>query len=553
MLFIAKHVIVLAAILLAAAGAGTLAVGERIELALRTALGLALWAHALFALALIGQLRVMPIIAMLVIAIGGGAMRQLVILRRVNAEGPTSHVANGSFASLRGCEEIGLRRFACHPERSEGSPSSIVARDPSPSPRLRMTAPWKSSQPLRMTDVALFAMAAVALALAFALALRPPLAFDETLYHLPFVRALAESGQLRVLPELRFPVFPQLQELLCVPPFLLAGDTATHLVALAEVIVIAALLLAWTGNGLAAALFAGSPLLVYLGTITYTDAALALFVAAGFFCIHKREPALAGLFLGTACGVKYLGGFFAVAGLIVVLAERRGAIRYVLCCFAAAIPTTLWLVAKTGNPVFPFFVRSEWHLPLSAAHGQPPISPFIAIAALIAVVKSRRVALIVAAYLAIFAFLPHDVRYLVPLFPLVAVEVPLRGRVLTAIAIAPAIAYAAFVLVARDSSVAVRIPEYAALQRADDTVYVAGGEQLRYYARARFLGDFNGPYAYGRVLSNDNASLVANLRRIGARYFLVSKRRCPPRRNDGSMQLVYEDAAAQLWRIPSRR
>jgi len=503
MLFIAKHVVVLAAILLAASGAGTLAVGERVELALRTALGFALWAHALFALALIGQLRVVPIVALLVISLIG------LVSPRAGARG-----VGGWAARIR----------------------SFVATAAHPGPSL----------PLGVTVVLIILPA-------FLLALRPPLAFDETLYHLPFVRALAESGQLRFLPDLRFPVFPQLHELLCVPVFLFAGDTATHLVALAEVIVIAALLLAWTGNALAAALFAGSPLLVYLGTITYTDAALALFVAAGFFCIHKREPLLAGLFLGTACGVKYLGGFFAVAGLVVMLVERRGAMRYALGCFAAAIPTTLWLVVTTHDPVFPFLLKSPWHIPLSAAHAQPPVSPFIVIAALIAIVTSRRVALIVLAYLAVFVFLPHDVRYLVPLFALVAVEVPFRGRVLTAIAIAPAIAYCAFVLVARDANVATRIPEYTALQHADDTVYAAGTEQLRYYARARFLGDFNGPYAYGRVLSDDNATLVANLRRIGARYFLVSKRRCAPRRNDGTMELVYEDASAQLWRIPSRR
>ena len=83
---------------------------------------------------------------------------------------------------------------------------------------------------------------ALVIAPVFVLALYPPLAFDETLYHLPTVRALASGGALRFLPNLRFPVFPQMQELLCVPAFLLGGGTATHLVALIEVIVTAALL-----------------------------------------------------------------------------------------------------------------------------------------------------------------------------------------------------------------------------------------------------------------------------------------------------------------------
>src|SRR5438477_4129142 len=57
----------------------------------------------------------------------------------------------------------------------------------------------------------------------FVLALYPPIAFDETLYHLPFVRAFARDGALRFLADLRFPVFPQIHELLCVPVYLLAG------------------------------------------------------------------------------------------------------------------------------------------------------------------------------------------------------------------------------------------------------------------------------------------------------------------------------------------
>src|SRR6266849_4142951 len=87
------------------------------------------------------------------------------------------------------------------------------------------------------------AVASVATLPLLLLALYPPIAFDETLYHLPFVRSIAETCAIRFLPDVRFPVFPQLHEVLCVPPFLLLGDTATHLVALAELIVLVALLI----------------------------------------------------------------------------------------------------------------------------------------------------------------------------------------------------------------------------------------------------------------------------------------------------------------------
>jgi len=60
-------------------------------------------------------------------------------------------VADGGVI-LRGCEEIGSSRVSRHPEQSEGSPSSGVAGDPSPSARLRMTTSSSSSQPLSQAD-----------------------------------------------------------------------------------------------------------------------------------------------------------------------------------------------------------------------------------------------------------------------------------------------------------------------------------------------------------------------------------------------------------------
>src|SRR5207253_1971344 len=85
----------------------------------------------------------------------------------------------------------------------------------------------------------------IVLALLSILALYPPIAFDETLYHLPFVRAIAQTGAINFFTDIRFPAFPQLHELLCVPVFLLFGDTATHFVAVAELLLLAGVLVAW--------------------------------------------------------------------------------------------------------------------------------------------------------------------------------------------------------------------------------------------------------------------------------------------------------------------
>jgi hypothetical protein len=42
------------------------------------------------------------------------------------------------------------------------------------------------------------------------------------------------------------------------------------------------------------------------------------------------------------------------------------------------------------------------------------------------------------------------------------------------------------------------------------------------------------------------------MRRIDARYYLLAKRVCIPPQANGGMDLVYEDEAAQLWRVSGR-
>jgi hypothetical protein len=444
-------------------------------------------------------------------------------------------------------------------------------------------------------------------ALLLLLALHPPIAFDETLYHLPFVRALAMSGRLQLLPDMRFLVFPQLQELLAVPFYLMGGGVATHLVSLVETLITAALLVDWgrrygarTGP-LAAAFFLGSPIVVQLATVTYVDAALTLFVTAGFYCLDREEPALSGIFFGTACSVKYLGGYFAAAALLVLLVSRnrRAIATFVASCVAAALPTTLWLMLTTHNPVFPFLRSTVWSIPLPSTTlearvirllrvlwdvsfardrvgFEPPVTPLlIAATALIVAaslrnVRARWVVAICGAYLIVFTFLPRDSRYLVPLLPLIGVAAaatfvarwPRYAALLAWIAIAPGFLYAAYRLTrigfppmtasAREQSLEKRVPEYRAVVRAGTgTIYVCGGEQLKYYAKGRFLGDFYGPYSYDRVLGNarDTASIADRLRRIDAEYFLVATRVCPPPLATGGMDLVYSDAGAQLWHV----
>jgi hypothetical protein len=445
------------------------------------------------------------------------------------------------------------------------------------------------------------------------LSLYPPIAFDETLYHLPFVRAIASSGAINFFADIRFPAFPQFHEILCVPVFLLLGDTATHFVAVAEVALVAGVLIAWpeqrTTGLLAAALVLGNPIVIQIGTVTYVDAALMLFVAAGAYCLD-RHPAAAGFLLGSACCVKYLGWYFAAAAFVYVLlfgTNRRRVVPLFAGCFVLAVlPMYGRIIVLTGNPFFPFlpklFGTSPWTLalPASTAHVssalrlfwnvtfardrlnfQPPYSPLFAISmliTLIAATRSRRAAFLSAVcigYIAIFTFLPQDSRYLLPLLPLVSVTAataiaPLLSKrvliVLSLLAIAPGVAYAGYRLwrqgppplteARRRQYLEAHIPEYRALERRGaGRIYLCGAEQLKYFGGDDLLGDVIGPYANQTVFANaKNAEdLVRALRPLNIRYLLISKRRCRAAwqrfPSPPIFERIYADDGAELWRV----
>ncbi|HEV7487986.1 MAG TPA: hypothetical protein VGQ65_20125 [Thermoanaerobaculia bacterium] len=445
------------------------------------------------------------------------------------------------------------------------------------------------------------------------LALYPPIAFDEILYHLPFVRAIASSGAINFNSNLRFPIFPQLHEALCVPIFLLLGDTATHFVAVAEVLLVAGIVIAWprqrmTGI-LAAALVLGNPIVMQIGTVTYVDAALMLIVAAGAYCLD-RHPAAAGFLLGTACCVKYLGWYFAVAGFVYLLLfasnRWRDITLFAGAFLLALLPMYGRIVALCGNPFFPFlskvFGASAWTvgLPVSTnrlssalrllwnvifardrLNFQPPYSPLFAISMLItfiAAMRNRRAAflsIVCIGYVAIFTFLPQDSRYLLPLLPLVSIAAavtiaPLLSKkmivAVSMLAIAPGVAYAGYRLwqqgppplnaTARRQYLEAHIPEFRALERrGTGRIYACGAEQLNYFGDGDFLGEVIGPYANEKFFGNaKNADdLSRALEPLNVRYLLVSKRQCRPEWQQlpaGPLfERVYADDGAELWRL----
>jgi hypothetical protein len=531
-LFYLQHAALLAALWLAAAMLGT-AIAGRESWPLRTILGLAAGGQILLLLALAGALRAPAVIALAVTAVA-----------------------------------VGMLRYDGH---------------------RRWSARWWLALPPAV--------------LLFVMALYPPLGFDETLYHLPIVQSAAVTGRIVFLPELRFPLFPQLHEVLAVPAYLALGDTATHLVALIEVLLLAALVWEWGearqrhAGPLAAALVLGSPIVVHLGTITFVDPALALFVAAGFRCLDQGDESRAGWYagaagflFGSACSVKYFGGYFAIAALLflALFGVRRGRTipLFLAGCLAGALPMYGRIIAVTGNPVFPYLpslfgttpwtftvpqtmtplerlarmLRVPWDLAFARErlNAQPPYTPLLVVALLLvlaAAIREKRAAFLAvmcAGYVAIFTYLPQDSRYLLPLLPLIAVTAAaVAGRwlasrrsddrialVIGAIVLVPGLFYAVYRLAVqgplpvtaeeRRHYLEAKVPEYRALERRGaGRVYVCGAEQLKSYAGDDLLGDAIGPYSSPRILGGaDAAELSRRLDRLGVRYLLVSRGRC---------------------------
>jgi hypothetical protein len=570
LLFIVQHAAVLALLLVVAAAAGTVVLGSRESLALRSAMGMAVAGQLFVLLGTMRVLRAWSICGFAVIVI----------------------VASVAPAARR----LYRRRLAgeSNRRRAGGDPAGGP-------PALR----WLGAGSV----AALYAFPL------FLLALYPPIAFDETLYHLPFVAAIARSGSIGFLSDMRFPAFPRIHELLCVPAFLIAGDMATHLVALAEVLVLAGLMIEWPSHRmagfLAAALVLGNPIVVQMATITYTEAALMLFVAAGFYCLN-RNAAAAGFLIGTACSVKYLGWYFAVAALVYLWlfgSNRRRTVPLFAGSFVLAVlPMYARIIALTGNPFFPFLPRvfgtSAWTISLPETMAattrianalrvfwditfarerlnfQPPYSPLFAVAmliTLIAATRDRRAAFlstICAGYIAIFTFLPQDSRYLLSLLPLVSmaaaisVSPMLRGKMVIALsllAIAPGVAYAGYrlarqgppplTLAQRQQYLEEHIPEYRALERrGPGRIYVCGAEELKYYGGDEFLGDVVGPFANQTILgkSADAEELSRTLTGLHIRYLLVSAH-CPIQWQrlpaEPRFELLYADDGAKLWRF----
>ncbi len=218
------------------------------------------------------------------------------------------------------------------------------------------------------TVIATLATIAAALLLII-VSLYPPVRGDDIGYHLPVASLFARTGRIQMTPWLRFAALPRSGEMLFASMLLFGDDLDAQLVRL---LMLALSVLALHGYcarvasaraGLwAAALWLGSPLVVWLGSCCYVDVGLTLFttVATIAVLVWREEGgswlSVAAVMAGFAASTKYQGLWFVMLlGIFILVFERqpRSAIRFVATATVIALPWYLIDAVMAGDPIYP--------------------------------------------------------------------------------------------------------------------------------------------------------------------------------------------------------
>lgn len=451
-------------------------------------------------------------------------------------------------------------------------------------------------------------------------AMYPPAGGDATMYHLPAAAVFASTHSVPVMPDLRYPVFPQLVEILWGAALLVGDDVLAQLLNVLFCLVIVAAIagLGLDGGGPVAAawsvgLWLASPIVFLVARAAYAEMALVAFVTLAIFavlrwreCRNPRWLVAAGLLCGFAAGTKYHGLFFVLSLPFVVLvggargSRLRSAGTFVLAAFAGAVPWYGRSVFYSGNPVWPFLshffgyrfwtptdvqsllwsLRHEglapggsrllelpWDLVFHQPRGEGRLAPTlfallpIGIAAGLARGWSRWVVALAAAYFVFWFYTTQQVRFLLPIVPLLCLLVALgcergirhlcprampswwlaagvAGLLLSA---GPQLINAARRVIAsgppptsskaRDEYLSIRLPTYEfyrtlnAKRDRPYVVYAFHDEPLKYYCRGTQLGDWFGRGRYSDIDLRTGESLFRSVQGLGAEFLLVNSGR----------------------------
>ncbi len=209
--------------------------------------------------------------------------------------------------------------------------------------------------------------------------------FDDTMYHLPLARIIAEHHGLTVAPFIRYPLFPQAMEVLFAVGLMGGGVPAAQFIAswpLAIIILglltVSRMLFRSLAPGVLAVLLLAS--LWWLRDLVgaaNVDLALGLFGSCALVAVliadlsrSRRWLILAGCFAGAACAIKYFGlPITLLLGLYIAL-RRRSAVDLLSFGVAALLVGGAWYArnwAISGDPFHPVLGNLFGHYLWNAA------------------------------------------------------------------------------------------------------------------------------------------------------------------------------------------
>lgn len=202
-------------------------------------------------------------------------------------------------------------------------------------------------------------------------ALRPPLAWDELSYHLPYARDYLEAGGLTVSEYLRYPLHSHNFNLLYALALMVADERLAHLMHGGSAVLIALGLFGLARSYLGAGSAALAVFFLFsfdgfrnITATAHVDLGLALFVSLAAFSLvywHTNGQRywlyVAAIALGMGMGTKYIGGAFAPLFALWVLVRSRSPRETLYFCSAVAAFGVWWYVRSyliSGNPLHPF-------------------------------------------------------------------------------------------------------------------------------------------------------------------------------------------------------
>jgi hypothetical protein len=233
-----------------------------------------------------------------------------------------------------------------------------------PRPRLRTWRPW---------ELALLGLLVAYMALDLLSVSAPISSPDALLYHAADPELFAKAHRIFAVPWNSSSYEPFSVEMLVLDGFMLwnpvQGAFAPLLLALVALAAVMGFAYRIAGRGaalLAGAIFFAQPFMVWETTSVFIESGIALTVAlAGWNafrfvrCSERTALIVAGVFVGGAAGMKYLGLIAALTIAVVLAANLGGRVRarpalaFAIPALAVALPWYVKNTVLTGNPFYP--------------------------------------------------------------------------------------------------------------------------------------------------------------------------------------------------------